>query len=167
MSHSTLPAIILTILCFAAALLGLSYACVFTEVNGLSVISHGIHILPENETALLEKLEQYAEEDGFRNFVGIGGRVNIVDCKREGVVITMRYTTPKPMNWTERDGSKIPIFAERITATIPDQKDSGRNLAYYLIVDQPGKQPGMATLTMPREQADELLKLAGCSPRVS
>jgi len=61
MPRSTLAAIIITILCFAAALFGLSYACVFTELIGLSVISHGMYVAPHNETALIEKLEQYAE----------------------------------------------------------------------------------------------------------
>ena len=166
MSRSTLPAIILTILCFAAALLGLSYACVFTEVNGLSVISHGIHVFPQNETALIEKLEQYAAED-YRYFVATDG-VNIADCKREGVVLTMRYTTPQPLIWTDiAAGTRKQVFAERITVTIPDTPDNGRELSYYVIVDKPGEQPGMLTFQMPREQADELLKLAGFSRRVS
>lgn len=163
MSRSTLTAIIVTTLCFAAALFGLSYACVFTELDGLSVISHGMYVAPPNETALMEKMEQYAEEDGFRNFVGSDG-VNIADCKREGVVITMRYTTPHLLIWTEQDGSKIPVFAERITVTIPDQPDSGRKISSYIIVDKPEKRLGMVTLQMPRKQANELLKLAGLNP---
>ena len=93
MSRSTLTAIVVTMFCFAVAIFGLSYACVFTEVDGLSIISHGIYVISPNETALIEKMEQHAEEGGFRNFVGSDG-VNIADCKREGVVITMRYTTP-------------------------------------------------------------------------
>lgn len=80
MSRSTLTAIILTSLCFAIAIFSLSYACVLAEVDGLSVISHGMYIAPPNETALIEKMEQYAEEDGFRNFVGSDG-ANIADCK--------------------------------------------------------------------------------------
>ncbi|MDE2444065.1 MAG: hypothetical protein O0X49_06740 [Methanocorpusculum sp.] len=163
MSRSTLTAIVVTTFCFAVAIFGLSYGCVFTEVDGLSIISHGIHVIPPNETALIEKMEQYAEEDGFRNFVGSDG-ANVADCKREGVVITMRYTTPHLLNWTEQDGSKIQIFAERITVTIPDQPDSGRKMSYYIIVDKPEKRLGMVTLQMPREQANELLKLAGLNP---
>lgn len=164
MSRSTLTAIIITTLCFAAALFGLSYACVFTELDGLSVISHGMYVAPPNETALIEQLEQYTEEDGYRNFVGIGG-VNVADCKREGVVITMRYTTPKQLNWTERDGTIRPIFAERITVTIPDQPDSGRKLSYYIIVQTSEKRPDLqAYLQMPREQANKLRELIGKKP---
>jgi len=165
MSRSTLTLIIVTILCFAAAIFGLSYACVFTEVDGLSVISHGIYVIPKNETALIEKLEQYAEED-YRYFVACDG-VNIADCKREGVVITMKYTTPQPLTWTDiAVGTQEQVFAERITVTIPDQPDSSREISYYVIVDKPGKQPGMITLQMPRDQANELLELAGFSHRV-
>ncbi len=106
MPRSTLTAIIVTILCFAAAIFGLSYACVFTELDGLSIISHGIHVISPNETALTEKMEQYAEENGFRNFVGSDG-VNRADCKREGVVITMRYTAPVDLDrtgWIKNSG---------------------------------------------------------------
>jgi len=102
----------------------------------------------------------------FQYFVGIGG-ANVADCKREGIVITMRYTTPQQLIWTERDGSERPIFAERITVTIPDQPDSSRKISYYIIVDQPGRQSGWATCRMPHEQANELLKLAGFSHRVT
>jgi hypothetical protein len=113
----------------------------------------------------MEKMEQYAEENGFRNFVGSDG-VNRADCKREGVVITMRYTAPHLLIWTEQDGSKIPVFAERITVTIPDQPDSSRKISSYIIVDKPEKRLGRVTFQMPREQANELLELAGFSHRV-
>lgn len=78
----------------------------------------------------------------------------------------MRYTTPQLLIWTERDGSKTPAFAERITVTIPDQPDSSRKISNYIIVDKPGKQPGMITLQMPQDQANELMELAGFSHRV-
>ncbi len=137
----------------------------FTEVDGLSVISHGIYVIPENETALMEKMEQYAEED-YRYFVACDG-VNIADCKREGVVITMTYTTPQPLIWTDiAVGTQEQVFAERITVTIPDQPDSDRKISSYIIVDKPEKRLGMVTLQMPREQANELLKLAGFSHRI-
>jgi len=76
----------------------------------------------------------------------------------------MRYTTPQPLILLGPGGSETPILAERITVTIPDQPDNRREISYSVIVDQPGKLPGMGTYRMLREQADELLELIGLSP---
>ena len=169
MSRSTLPAIILTVLCFAAALLGLSYACVFAEVDGLSVISHGIHILPENEAALIEKLEQIAEEN-YHYWMGTD-QMGVIENKISGTVITMTYRQPINLTWTDNPGREgipprsIHAVVDTIIAVIPD--DPKRD--FRLIVHRPSPEPGQHNpdryiFVMPHEMADELRELIGQTP---
>jgi hypothetical protein len=166
MSSSTLTAIVITILCFAVAIASLGLATVYIETDGLSVVSHGIHIVPQNEAAVIEKMELLAEEN-YRYWLNTP-QTCVVKNTFFGTVITMKYTEPIGITWTEDLGiegippTSIPVLVDRIIVVIPDNPNGD----FRLIVYRPSPDPERYNqdryiLVMSREQANELLELIG------
>lgn len=160
--------IAITLVCFTVAIASLGLANMYTEVDGISIISHGMYIVPQNETALIEKMEQYAVED-YRYFVARDG-TNVNRCKLEGTVITVRYDTPLSLTWMMRiDTMKFEeqVLIDTITVTLPDHPDSSKKLHTCIVVDGPELGKGLVTLDLPPEHEAELRELAGLPQRIS
>ncbi|MCZ0861946.1 hypothetical protein [Methanocorpusculum vombati] len=169
MSRSTLTAIVITTLCFAIAIASLGLASLYIETDGLSIVSHGIHIVPQNEEDVIKKMEQLAEEN-YRYWLNTP-RTGVVKNTFFGTVITMKYAEPIGITWTEDLGiegihpTSIPVLVDRIIAVIPDDpKGDFRLIVYRPSPDPERYNPDRYIFVMSCEQANELLNLIGKKP---
>ncbi|MCZ0859693.1 hypothetical protein O0S10_00450 [Methanocorpusculum sp. MG] len=135
----------------------------YTEPMGLSIRSLGEEISVPNETALIEKLEQFAEED-YQYFVATS--VNYQKYWDTGAVITMKYQTPVNITWVITIEGLSPeihhINVKQITAALSHDRESYS--ANWLLVYPDQKTPFQYPLEIPREQANELLDMIGVNP---
>ena len=135
----------------------------YTEPMGLSVRSLGEEISVPNETALIEKLEQFAEEDPM---CYVATWVNFQKYRDTGALITMKYQTPVNLTWVldwNIEGMNTEIHhinVRQITAALSYDRESYPDDWLIVYSDADYQYP----LEIPREQADELLELIGKKP---
>ncbi|MDU9376985.1 hypothetical protein McpSp1_16290 [Methanocorpusculaceae archaeon Sp1] len=161
MSRSTVAMTVVTLICFSVAIIFLGLATLYTEPDGLSVVSHGLHILPENSAELKEKLEILAGENyqywlATDYYDGVRGKLF-------GTVVTINYPTPIDITWTEytvdSDQENIPVTVNKIIAIIPDNSDEYRLIVYRPAPETEHSNPSVYVFRMLPDQANELLKL--------
>ncbi|MDE2518674.1 MAG: hypothetical protein O0X93_00965 [Methanocorpusculum sp.] len=119
----------------------------------------------QSETALIEKLEQFAEED-YQYFVATS--VNYQKYWDTGAVITMKYQTPMNLTWVldwDIEGMNTEIHhinVKQITAALSHDRKAYPDdwLLVYLDSESHLQYP----LEIPREQANELLDMIGVNP---
>ena len=133
-----------------------------TEPMGLSVISLGEEISVPNETTLIKKLEQFAEEN-YPNWVATLS-IGYQEYRDRGTVITMKYQTPINLTWVWAIGGISPdqisvhqISVQKISAALSHDHQSLHDDWVIVYAVNGDRFP----LEIPREQADELLNLLG------
>ena len=129
-----------------------------TEPVGLSVVSLGEEISVPNETVLIKKLEQFAEEDPM---CYVATWIGYQKYRDTGTVITMKYQTPVNITWVITIEGLAPethhIPVRQITAALSHDRESYSDDWLLVYSDTDYQYP----LEIPREQADELLNLLG------
>ena len=140
-----------------------------TEPVGLSVVSLGEEIPVPNETVLIERIEQLAEEN-YPNWVA-GGYVDPIPYRQEGIVITATYPSSLELRWIVPEYGDIPdtpvekihpIRVKEITVVIPENTGSERRPWILVYPDQ--ERNFQFTLQLSSGQADELRELIGQTP---
>lgn len=169
--------VILALACYGATILYLGPApppdnlpkpeANYIEPMGLSVISFGKEISVPNKTALIEKIEQLAE-DIYPNWVAIG-YIDPIPYQRAGIAATVTYPASIELTWIVGEYindtwvEKIhPIQVKEITAVIPAKPDSTSRPWVIVYPDQ--EHDFQFTLQMSVEPAEELRELIGLSP---
>ncbi|MDE2522900.1 MAG: hypothetical protein O0X93_07065 [Methanocorpusculum sp.] len=166
MLDKSMKIVILILIVVSVAFVSLWVASVYMDVDELSIVSHGIHVSPDNESALIEKMEQLAEES-YRYWINTD-RTGVNENKLFGTVITIKYREPIGITWIEDLGiaeispRSIPVVVDKITAVIPDDPNGDfRLIVYRPSLDPERYNPDRYIFVISREQANELLKLAG------
>ena len=132
----------------------------YTEPMGLSIRSLGEEISVPNETALIEKLEQFAEEDPM---CYVATWVHYQEYWDTGTAITMKYQTPVNLTWVldwDIEGMSTEthhINVKQITAALSHDRDSYPDDWLLVYSDTESQYP----LEIPREQANQLLHKIG------
>lgn len=156
-------------ICLSVAVVFLGLASLVVETDGLSVVSHDLHVIPQNNAMVMEKLEKLAQ-DNYQHWIALDG-VDYHRCKLFGTVITMRYETPKELTWVaeyslDKDDTLIQesktVWAKQITVTIPDDPNSDLvDVSYYVLVylDREATWPFVMSLSL--DDVNDLLALLG------
>ncbi|MDV0443399.1 hypothetical protein [Methanorbis rubei] len=163
MSRSTVAMTVVTLICFSVAIIFLGLATLYAEPDGLSVVSHGLHILPENSAELKEKMEKLAGEN-YQYWLATD-YYDDVRGKLFGTVVTINYPTPIDITWTEyqyttdSDQETTPVTVNKIIAIIPDNSDEYRLIVYRPSSETEHSNPSVYVFRMLPDQANELLEL--------
>ena len=183
MSRTTLLPILFTVIGFGAALVFLGTAAAVIETDGLSVVSHGLHISPQYPAEVTEKIETIIEEN-YRHSPfqePKHGESDVVSTRLFGTVITMQYAAPVNLTWSffqngeeytwtlvnTASAMAVPcpggnrIAAERIDILIPDNVTPEiMDVSYFALIHTTGR-PEPYRIAVEREQVNELLALIG------
>ena len=65
------------------------------EKDGLSIVSHGVEITAENDTAVIELIEQFVQEN-YDNWYAMGN-VQVREAARNGVAIEIHYNPAREL----------------------------------------------------------------------
>ena len=186
MSRTTLLPILFTVICFGAALVFLGSAAAFIETDGLSVVSHGLHIIPQHPAEVTERIEKIMEENyRFSPFQESNqGERDVVTTRLSGTVITLQYAVPVNLTWSffqngeeyiwtlvnTASAMAVPcpggnrIAVERIDILIPDNVTPEiKDVSYFALIHTTGRQEPYR-IAVEREQVNELLALIGMDP---
>ncbi|MCZ9313516.1 MAG: hypothetical protein O0V67_09055 [Methanocorpusculum sp.] len=133
------------------------------EKDGLSIVSHGVEITAKNETAVIELIEQFVQEN-YDNWYAMG-YINKRDAALHGVALEIHYTPSRelicpPFDETFRANATVRI--DEIFVTIPDLPDERNKLYYYVSPRREGDLDH--TIPLPIEKANEILELVGEEP---
>ncbi|MDV0443475.1 hypothetical protein [Methanorbis rubei] len=133
------------------------------EKNGLSIVSHGVEITTENETALIELIEQFVQEN-YDNWYAMG-YINKRDAAQHGVAIEIHYNPARELICPplyEEFRPNATVMIDRIYVTIPDMPNKRNQLYYYVSPIRDGDLDH--TIILPVEKANEILVLIGEDP---
>ncbi|MDU9376971.1 hypothetical protein McpSp1_16150 [Methanocorpusculaceae archaeon Sp1] len=133
------------------------------EKDGLSIVSHGVEITTENETALIELIEQFVQEN-YDNWMALGN-IQVREAAQHGVAIEIHYNSTRelicpPLYEDFRPNATVQI--DRIYVTIPDIPSERNHLYYYVSPILDGELDH--TIILPIEKANEILALIGEDP---
>ena len=143
------------------------------DKDGLSIVSHGNHgneITVDNETAVIELIEQFVQENYDYWFAM--GSIQVREAAQNGVAIQIHYNPARELICPPAyDRPNATVLIDRIYVTIPDQPDKKNKLYYYVSPVRDGDLDHTIllgdldhTILLPIETANELLKLIGEDP---
>ena len=131
------------------------------DKDGLSIVSHGNEIAVDNETAVIELIEQFVQENYDYWFAM--GSIQVREAAQNGVAIQIHYNPARELICPPAyDRPNATVLIDRIYVTIPDQPDKKNKLYYYVSPVRDGDLDH--TILLPIETANELLKLIGEDP---
>lgn len=131
------------------------------DKDGLSIVSHGNEITVDNETAVIELIEQFVQENYDYWFAM--GSIQVREAAQNGVAIQIHYNPARELICPPAcDRPNATVLIDRIYVTIPDQPDKRNKLYYYVSPVRDGDLDH--TILLPIETANELLKLIGEDP---
>lgn len=186
MPRTTLLPILCTVICFGAALVFLGTAAAVIETDGLSVVSHGLHIIPQHPAEVTEKMEEIMEENYRHSPFQEPHRdeKDVFSTRLSGTVLTMQYAAPVNLTWSffqngeeyiwtlvnSASALAVPcpggnwIAADRIDILIPDNAILEiKDVSYFALI-YATERPEPYRIAVGREQVNELLALIGMNP---
>ena len=69
------------------------------EKDGLSIVSHGVEMSAENDTAVIELIEQFVEGN-YGNYYALTS-INTRDAVLHGVALAIQYPEPRELLWED------------------------------------------------------------------
>ena len=131
------------------------------EKDGLAIVSHGMEITAENDTAVIELIEQFVQENYDYWFAM--GNVQVREAAQRGVALEIHYNPTRELICPPAyDRPNATILIDRIYVTIPDLPDKRNKLYYYVSPVRDGDLDH--TILLPIETANEILELIGEDP---
>lgn len=130
------------------------------EKEGLSIVSHGVEITTKNETAVIELIEQFVQEN-YDNWMALG-YIKKRDAALHGVAIEIHYNPARELicpPFDEEFRANATVLIDRIYVTIPDMPNKRNHLYYYVSPIRDGDLDH--TILLPIEKANEILELIG------
>ena len=131
------------------------------EKDGLAIVSHGVEVTAENDTAVINLIEHFIEEN-YGNFYALTS-INTRDAALHGVALAIQYPNPHELLWADYGRGFLvptPIQVHKIVVTIPDEPDWDKELANFVVVYGEDTRFCHAIL-LPVEDANKILTLLG------
>ncbi|MCZ0859695.1 hypothetical protein O0S10_00460 [Methanocorpusculum sp. MG] len=129
--------------------------------DGLTIVSHGVEITAENDTAVIDLIEHFIEEN-YGNYYALTS-INTRDATLHGVALAIQYPNPHEFLWADYGRGYLvttPIQVHKIVVTIPDEPDWDKELANFVVVYGEDERFCHAIL-LPAEHANKILTLLG------
>ncbi|MDE2522895.1 MAG: hypothetical protein O0X93_07040 [Methanocorpusculum sp.] len=133
------------------------------EKDGLAIVSHGMEITAENDTAVIELIEQFVQEN-YDDWSAMG-YIQVREAAQWGVALEIHYNPTRELICPDYYDLRIrntTVLIDRIYVTIPDLPDERNQLYYYVSPVRDGEMDH--TILLPVEKANEILKLIGEDP---
>lgn len=130
------------------------------EKDGLTIVSHGMEITAENDTAVIELIELFVQEN-YDDWSAMG-YIQVREAAQRGVAIEIHYNPTRELICLDYYDLRIrntTVLIDQIYVTIPDMPDKRNQLYYYVSPVRDGDMDH--TILLPIETANELLELIG------